>query len=171
MKEKAHQDSEDAVTLAIVGCGAITETFYMPAFSDHPDILEHLVLVDTDLGRAKTIAERFHVGRVVPDYKEVVSLVDGAIIATPHHLHYGIAKDFLEKGVHVLCEKPLTETVAEARELVQLSDSNKGTLSVNLTRRLMPSSEKVKELLSPLADVRPWLQSFLIIRVCPSMSG
>jgi predicted dehydrogenase len=50
--------------------------------------------------------------------------------------------------VHVLSEKPLTETVAEAKELVALADTNKITLSVNLTRRLMPANEKVKELLS-----------------------
>ena len=148
MKKELRQDTSSNVGLAIVGCGAITETFYMPAISRYPQLLKHLVLVDTDVGRAKKIADRFRVGKILADYREVGRTVDGVIVAVPHHLHYSIAKYFLTQGVHVLCEKPLTETIAEARELVQLSKTNKVTLSVNLTRRLMPSSEKVKELLS-----------------------
>jgi predicted dehydrogenase len=148
MKKKSFQNKNNTVTLAIVGCGAITETFYLPALSHYPKILERLILVDSDPERAKKMAERFHVGKVSADYNEVISSVDGVIVAVPHHLHYRIAKDFLAQKVHVLCEKPLTETVSEAQELIQLSEANNVTLSVNLTRRLMPSSEKVKELLS-----------------------
>jgi len=148
MKNHPHLKKNKAVTLAIVGCGAITETFYLPALSQYPQVLEHLILVDNDIQRAKKLADNFHLGKITADYNEIISSADGVIVAVPHHLHYRIAKSFLAQGVHVLCEKPLTETVAEARELVSLADVNKVTLSVNLTRRLMPSSEKVKDLLN-----------------------
>jgi predicted dehydrogenase len=49
-----------------------------------------------------------------PDGIEVVSIV------TPNHLHGRVAKAFLEAGIHVICDKPLTTTVAEAEELVEL---------------------------------------------------
>ncbi|MEH2535404.1 putative dehydrogenase [Bradyrhizobium sp. AZCC 1588] len=49
-----------------------------------------------------------------PDGIEVVSIV------TPNHLHGPVAKAFLEAGIHVICDKPLTTTVAEAEELVEL---------------------------------------------------
>jgi len=39
---------------------------------------------------------------------------------TPNHLHGPVAKAFLEAGIHVICDKPLTTTVAEAEELVEL---------------------------------------------------
>jgi len=37
-------------------------------------------------------------------------------IVTPNHLHYPIAKAFLEAGIHVICDKPMTTTVADAME-------------------------------------------------------
>ncbi len=148
MKKDSILSNSNAVTLAIIGCGAITETFYLPAFNQYPKILERLILVDTDLGRAKNMADRFHVSNVSSDYNEVLHSVDGVIIAVPHHLHYLIAKHFLAQGVHVLCEKPLTDTVTEAQELIHIAETNNIALSINLTRRLMSSSVKVKELLS-----------------------
>ena len=144
---KNSMHNTDTITIAIVGCGAITETFYLPALSRFPKVLEHLILVDNDVMRAKKMAERFHIDKVSSDFRETLSTVDGAIIAVPHHLHFPIAKCFLEQGIHVLCEKPLTDTVEEARELVNLSTEKNVSLSVNLTRRLMPASEKVKDLL------------------------
>ncbi|MEP6549283.1 MAG: Gfo/Idh/MocA family oxidoreductase [Gammaproteobacteria bacterium] len=48
--------------------------------------------------------------------------IDFVIIATPNHLHYPVAKAFLTAGVHVICDKPLAFTVAEAEELVRLVD-------------------------------------------------
>jgi predicted dehydrogenase len=46
--------------------------------------------------------------------------IDFAIVATPNHLHYPVAKAFLEAGIHVICDKPLAFTVAEGEALVEL---------------------------------------------------
>ena len=45
-----------------------------------------------------------------------------AIIATPNYAHYPAAKAFLENGIHVVCDKPLTLKVEEAEELVRLAE-------------------------------------------------
>ncbi|PNS00883.1 oxidoreductase [Petrotoga mexicana DSM 14811] len=50
--------------------------------------------------------------------------IDFVVIATPNAFHYEIAKAFLEKGINVVCDKPLTTTVKEAEELKQLADDN-----------------------------------------------
>ncbi|PNR98560.1 hypothetical protein X928_09105 [Petrotoga miotherma DSM 10691] len=50
--------------------------------------------------------------------------IDFVVIATPNASHYEIAKTFLEKGINVVCDKPLTTTVKEAEELKQLADDN-----------------------------------------------
>ena len=60
-------------------------------------------------------------------YKEVLSNIKGlacAIIAVPDHLHYQIAKDCLEAGLHTLVVKPLTPTHAEGQELASLAERN-----------------------------------------------
>ena len=49
--------------------------------------------------------------------------IDFVIIATPNHLHFPVAKAFLEHGFHVVCDKPMTLTLEEAHELVQLVEN------------------------------------------------
>jgi nucleoside-diphosphate-sugar epimerase len=55
--------------------------------------------------------------------------------------------DFLQKGVHVLCEKPLAESTKEARDLVEAGEKNGAELCVNNTMRTFPSTKRVKEII------------------------
>ena len=57
--------------------------------------------------------------------------IDLVTIATPNSTHYEIAREFLKAGFHVLCEKPMTVTVAEGEELVRLSRDTGKILAVN----------------------------------------
>lgn len=57
--------------------------------------------------------------------------IDLVTIATPNATHYEIAKAFLAAGFHVLCEKPMTVTVAESEEIVQLAESSGKICAVN----------------------------------------
>jgi len=105
--------------------------------------------------RAQRLASEFNVRTWLCDYHEILDKVDGVIVATPHDLHYSISMDFLMKGVHVLCEKPLAVSTAEAKEMVAQAEKSGVTLSVNNTRRLLPAYSKVRELLSNGAIGRP----------------
>jgi predicted dehydrogenase len=49
--------------------------------------------------------------------------IEAVVIVTPNHLHHPVARRFLEAGLHVICDKPLTRTVEEAEELCRLADS------------------------------------------------
>ncbi len=67
-------------------------------------------------------------GRVYASYKEMAEAessredgIDFVAITTPNDTHYDIAKTFLEKGIHVICDKPVTSTVEQANELKQLA--------------------------------------------------
>jgi predicted dehydrogenase len=148
MKDNTLKSDNNSPTIALVGCGAMAEMFYLPALSQYPQVLKELILVDSDLERARRTAERFGVGKFLADYREVVTSVHGVIIALPHHLHYSVSKDFLSSGVHVLCEKPLAETSAEVNEMLKLAENKGATISVNNTRRLFPSSGTVKRLIA-----------------------
>jgi predicted dehydrogenase len=81
------------------------------------------------------------------NHRATIGAVSGAIIATPHASHFEIARDYLEQGCHVLCEKPLTESREQGEELVALAANRGVTLSVNNTRRLFPASRKIRELI------------------------
>lgn len=94
------------------------------------------------------LAQRFNVHTYWADYHDLLGEVDGAIIAVPTHLHCRITLDFLSSGTHVLCEKPLAETAAEARQMVEHAESIGVTLSTNYNRRLFPSIAAVKDLLA-----------------------
>jgi predicted dehydrogenase len=59
--------------------------------------------------------------RALADYRELLGAVEAVSVVTPTPAHYAIARDFLESGAHVLVEKPITETLGEARELIELA--------------------------------------------------
>src|SRR5690606_29328813 len=46
--------------------------------------------------------------------------IEAVAIVTPNHLHYPIAREFLKRKIHVICDKPLTSTLADAKKLVKL---------------------------------------------------
>ena len=50
--------------------------------------------------------------------------IDAVAIVTPNHMHYPAARAFLKRGIHVICDKPLTATLADARKLVKLADAS-----------------------------------------------
>lgn len=132
--------------IALIGCGAIAEALYLPAFVKSPELLAGLVLVDTNETRLHQLAQKFNVKQCQTDYRQCE--VDGAIVAVPHHLHHRISMDFLARNRHVLCEKPLAEHSWEAREMVAQAQASGVTLSVNLTRRLLPTYRKVKQMIT-----------------------
>jgi predicted dehydrogenase len=132
--------------IALIGCGAISEAYYLPVMAKHPSLLDKLVLVDNDPTRARLLANKYKVTTIAADYKDILSEVDAAIVALPIHLHYPISKEFLTMGKPVLCEKPLTNRVEDAQDLVKIAQNNNTPLAVNYLQRLIPSFSYVKEL-------------------------
>src|SRR5246127_5280714 len=80
-------------------------------------------IVGRNAETAQRLASGFSVPRTSTDYQEVLrdSSIDAVHICTPNAQHFAMAKEALQAGKHVLCEKPLTTTVAEADELVSLA--------------------------------------------------
>ncbi len=79
---------------------------------------------------------------------ELFGLADAAVIATPTTTHTGVAKELLQGGVHLLIEKPLTATLAEADELVTLAKRQQLTLQVGHVERFNPALTSVRDKLS-----------------------
>ncbi len=88
--------------------------------------------MSTDLQRAEESARAWYLPRSYQSYQEMAereaSLPDGidfVIIATPNHMHYPVARAFLEHGIHVVSDKPLSFSLQEAREEVALVERSK----------------------------------------------
>lgn len=73
--------------------------------------------------------------------------IDAVVIATPVHTHFSLAKKALENGKHVLLEKPMTSSVAEALELMELAAKKKLVLMVDHTFLYTGAVQKMKELI------------------------
>jgi predicted dehydrogenase len=140
--------------LAVVGCGAVSEYFHLPAIVRTRG-RDDLWLVDADLERARELARSFgRAGRVAEDATEVTRVVDAAIVALPNDLHAPVASRLLAAGVHVLCEKPLARTAAEGRAIA--GAARPGTvLAVGQFRRFFPSVRLVADLLRAEVCGRP----------------
>jgi predicted dehydrogenase len=94
-------------------------------------------VMDQSAERAQLIANR-HDARVFPSIDELLSHVDVVSIAVPTSAHHSVAKACLLAGKHVLVEKPLAVTPAEAHELVRLADQNQCRLQVGHSERFNP---------------------------------
>jgi predicted dehydrogenase len=73
------------------------------------------------------------------DHRPLIGQIDAAIIATPTRYHHSVAADLLSHGVHVLVEKPITPSVADAKDLVSLASDLALVLQVGHVERFNPA--------------------------------
>lgn len=133
--------------IALIGCGAIAEGYYLQALAKIPRVLESLALVDMNIDRAQKLAAAFNGKQCLTDYREILDETDGVIIALPTHLHHPVSMEFLSRGVPVLCEKPLAESAVKAREMVEMANKMGTVLATNYSQRLWSQFAKVKEMI------------------------
>lgn len=141
-------DSLRPTGIGMIGCGAIAEIYHLPALQRIAGVADRLWLVEPNAERLAAMLEQFPAAGGVADFKELEGKVGGVIVATPPTSHYPICKWFLERGIDVLCEKPLTEDYDQALELVRIAEANNAKLAVNQTRRFFPTYQKIRELIA-----------------------
>jgi len=95
---------------------------------------------------AKKVAKKHRVW-YFPDYRTLFDKVEAVSIAVPTNQHYAIAKDFLLNGIHVLIEKPITNTVEEAEELIEIAESKGLIIQVGHIERFNPVVRAVDPLI------------------------
>jgi predicted dehydrogenase len=89
--------------------------------------VELYAIGEPQIEKAQQLAAEFGVSKTEGDYRRLLEdpNVDAVHICTPNALHFPIAKDALQAGKHVICEKPLATSVEEARQLVKLAAETK----------------------------------------------
>jgi len=131
----------------MIGCGAIAECYHLPALAARPGLIENVVLVDRSVDRITAMGRKFGITRHASDVRDILGRIDGAIVAVPPALHRPICVQLIESSIPVLCEKPLAESPAEAREMVDLAERSGVPLCANHTRRVLPAFAEVKQLI------------------------
>lgn len=108
---------------------------------------ELIAVCDASADRAKLVAEELGT-TALTDYKQLLGKVDAVTIASTTRSHYEVSRFFLENGVHVNVEKPMTVTLEEADHLVRLSRERNLKLQVGHVERFNPALTAAKEKLT-----------------------
>ncbi len=121
---------------AVIGVGYLGK-FHAQKYAQLPDS-ELVAVCDSNADIARVIADEHGVA-VHTNYNDLLGKVDAVSIVVPTQKHYEVAKVFLENGIHVLLEKPITSTVEQARELVQIATQNKLVFQIGHLERFNPA--------------------------------
>jgi len=110
--------------------------------------VEAAAIVGRNSDAVQRLASAFSVPKITTDYREILHdpSIDAVDICTPNAQHFLMAKEALAAGKHVMCEKPLTTTVAEAEELVALAAKHRVRNSVCHNLRYYPMVQQMRRL-------------------------
>ncbi|MEC0169842.1 Gfo/Idh/MocA family oxidoreductase [Paenibacillus graminis] len=122
------------VSLGIIGAGWVAEHGHLPSFLSMEGVSFGAVY-DTDASRAAHLAEQAG-AKACTSLSEVSQIpLDAVLVCTPNHTHYELAKHFLQQGIHVLCEKPMTTTAEEAASLRRIAEASGAVLLMGFVNR------------------------------------
>ena len=124
------------IRLAVIGAGRLGG-FHAQKLAASQQV-ELLGVVDPLPAARNRIAAECNT-RALADYAPLLDQIDAAVIAAPTRLHHKLAIDFLRRGIHLLVEKPLCSTLAEADELVDIARRNGAVLQVGHVERFNPA--------------------------------
>lgn len=138
--------SQRPIALALVGCGAVTERFHVPALRRLDDI-EVRAVVDVDAARRQRLCRHFRRAKVCVSVSELPGGIEAALVAVPNALHAPVAVELLRRRIHVLCEKPMATTVEGCERMLEAATETGAVLSVGHHKRFLPNVREAKQLL------------------------
>lgn len=134
-----------ALKAAVVGVGYLGR-FHAQKYAALADV-DLAGVYDINVDRAGEIAEEIGC-RAFDDLSALLTQVDIVSIVVPTHLHFTVARQALEAGCHILLEKPITQTVEEADELIALAAEKKLVFQVGHLERFNPAVMALKGVLN-----------------------
>ncbi len=140
----------ETIKVGVVGVGHLGSQharIYSELAKRAPTEIAFIGACDTDNIRVRAVAEKTGSGAFMST-EELRNFVDAVSIATPTAAHFEVARQFLQAGKHVLIEKPITDDLREAEELVALARQNKCVLQVGHVERFNPVMRYLTEMLT-----------------------
>jgi predicted dehydrogenase len=139
------------VSVAIVGCGAVSQRYYTPALQElaRQGVLRVIALNDPDPRSLTQLQRSFPNARSTANLNELTAgSLDLAIVASPPRFHAQQTIQLLKAGLSVLCEKPMATSVADAEAMIAAASEAPGILAVGLFRRFFPATEMIQQMLA-----------------------
>ena len=133
--------------IGIIGCGGIANNKHMPSLKaiNRADMVAFCDLIPE---RAEKAAKEYGIegAKVYTDYKELLKdeTIDVCYVLTPNRMHADITIDALHAGKHVMCEKPMAKTAADARRMVAAAKETGKKLTIGYQHRQKPASQYLK---------------------------
>ncbi|MCD6570267.1 MAG: Gfo/Idh/MocA family oxidoreductase [Deltaproteobacteria bacterium] len=114
-----------------------------------PHMCEVAAIADLDEKRLKRLYKKHKQATMYLDYKEILGRddIDTVHICLPHHLHRKITVEALKAGKHVLCEKPISNTLEEADAMIKAASESRVKFMIAENQRFLPAHIKIKEII------------------------
>ncbi len=139
----------EKLKIGIIGCGGIANGKHMPSLKKEEARAEMVAFCDLIPERAEKAAADYGVpgAKVYTDYHEL--LKDGSIdvihVCTPNRSHCEISVAALEAGKHVMCEKPMAKTTADAKKMLDAAKKSGKKLTIGYQNRFRPECQLMKK--------------------------
>ncbi len=133
------------IRVGVVGVGHLGQ-HHARIYASLPQC-ELVGVVDTDIRVAEKIAKQ-HGGKPFTDYRDLFEKVDALSIVVPTVYHHAIAAECLRRGIHLMVEKPITSTVEQAQDLIQIAQQHNCILQVGHIERFNTAVMRLKQLVN-----------------------
>jgi predicted dehydrogenase len=135
------------VKVGVIGCGSIAKNRHFPEYESHQET-EIIAVCDIVPDRANAAAQRYG-AQAYTDYIELLKNeeIEAISVCTPNYLHARITVAALEAGKHVLCEKPMATSLADAEKMNEAAAKSGKILMIGHNQRFVPSHQKAKQLI------------------------
>jgi predicted dehydrogenase len=129
-------DTVEPVRVALLGCGRIAQAAHLPAMAK-ADGVDVVAVADPSADVARLVSQRFGVPHWCTDLDELLAIADceAVVVTAPDRFHHQLATQALHAGRHVLVEKPMTASVAEATALADVVAATGLVLQVGAMKR------------------------------------
>ncbi len=134
------------IKVGIIGCGKIAQTRHIPEYLKEEDV-KLAALYDMNLERAKDLAAKYG-AKACASVDELLSLdLDAVSVCTANATHAELAIKALEKGLDVLCEKPMAMNEEDCVKMTECARKNGRILMIGQNQRLTPTHVKARDLI------------------------
>lgn len=142
------------LTVATIGTNFIVDAFLSAVEANEG--IQCVAMYTRKKEHALSLAEKFHISTIYTDLDAMLEdpAIDIVYIASPNSLHYIYAKQILNKGKHVICEKPFTSNVKQCEELFALAEEKHRFIFEAIITAHAPNYLKIKEALPQLGEIK-----------------
>jgi predicted dehydrogenase len=130
----------------VVGAGLVAQVVHLPRLGELDERFEVVALAEPDDAVRRRVADRYGIRLAFGDHRELIErgAVEALLVCSPDPTHAPIVLDALAAGLHVLVEKPLCLTVAEADRIVEARDRAQRVVQVGYMKRFDPAYEALQ---------------------------